>query len=62
MFFGVGPFVITESDRHSNLLVVNPVRAVSVKMPIENLKDAHRVNCFLDIPEIEFKVEPLERR
>jgi hypothetical protein len=61
-FSGVGPFVITERDPGSNLMVVNPVRAVSVKMPIENLKDAHLVKCFLDIPEIEFKVEPPERR
>lgn len=60
-FSGVGPFVITE-EQYGNLMVVNPVRAVSVKMPIENLKDAHRVKCFLDIPEIEFKVEPPERR
>jgi hypothetical protein len=38
------------------------VRAVSVKMPIENLKEVHRINCFLEIPEIEFKVEPPKRR
>jgi hypothetical protein len=61
-FSGVGPFVITETDSGSNLLVVNPVRAVSVKMPIENLKEVHRINCFLEIPEIEFKVEPPKRR
>ena len=61
-FSGVGPFVITERESVGELLAVDPVRAVSVKMPVEQLKDVHRVNCFLDIPEIEFKVEPPERR
>jgi hypothetical protein len=62
-FSGVGPFVITETDIGGrSLYAVDPVRAVSVKMPVEQLKDVHRVNCFLDIPEIEFKVEPPERR
>jgi hypothetical protein len=51
-FSGVGPFVITERESGGQLSAVDPVRAVSVKMPVEQLKDVHRVNCFLDIPEI----------
>lgn len=60
-FSGVGPFIITAA-KFGNLFVFNPVRAVSVKIPIEDLKDVHQVSCFLDIPEIEFKVGPPKQR
>jgi hypothetical protein len=60
-FSGVGPFVVTAA-KHGHLYVFNPVRAVSLKVPIEDLKDVHQINCFLEIPEIKFKVGPSKRR